>query len=109
MFGKTRYRAKMRDILFTITEDDIYIPDKCPVESCERLLVMKNDGKTGSSPASPSIDRYDPSLGYIPGNVWVICNECNTRKRDMSGEELVSFGLQLIDAFKEECERVAQL
>jgi hypothetical protein len=43
---------------------------------------------------------YDPTLGYIPGNIWVICDRCNGRKQDMSGEDHVEFGWQLINAFK---------
>lgn len=51
--------------------------------------------------SSPTLDRFDPSLGYIEGNVWVICWQCNRRKQDMAPERLIAFGFELIEAFKQ--------
>jgi len=95
MWISARSRAHMRAIPHTITVNDIYIPDKCPI--CERPL-KKGTGKL--SGFSPSLDVYDPALGYIPGNIWVICFTCNRIKQDMTGEEHVVFGWQIIEAFK---------
>ena len=38
--------------------------------------------------ASPSLDRFDNTAGYIPDNVWIISHRANTIKRDASLEEL---------------------
>lgn len=100
------YRAKQQNIPCTITEDDIYIPERCPIKTCDRLLVI-GDGKNKA--ASPSLDKYNPSLGYTKGNVWVICQACNSRKSNMTGEDFIVYGINLIDSFKEEYERVAKL
>ena len=32
--------------------------------------------------ATPSMDRLDPSKGYISGNVYIICWRCNILKKD---------------------------
>jgi len=102
----SRNRAKLEGVPCTIDETDIYIPEICPISSCRRFLERKR-GRAWSG--SPSLDRYNPTLGYIPGNVWVICNKCNRDKQNMTGEQHIAFGTEIINAFKEECERVAQL
>ena len=45
-------------------------------------------GKSGFHVGSPSLDRFNPSLGYIPGNVFLICVKCNTLKNDATLKEL---------------------
>ena len=37
---------------------------------------------------SPSLDRFDPDLGYVPGNVFLICSRCNLLKNDATVKEL---------------------
>lgn len=91
-----RTRARQSSIPFTITVNDIVIPENCPV--CGKTM-KRNIGKPSHD--SPSIDKYIPSLGYTPENVWVICKECNVRKQDLSGEEHIAFGWQLVEAFKD--------
>ena len=36
----------------------------------------------------PSIDRVNNRLGYVHGNVAIVCRDCNTRKRDHTLESL---------------------
>lgn len=89
-----RIRAKKDGVPFALTADDIYVPEYCPV--CAATI----ERSTGSvKPNSPSLDKWNPKLGYVPGNVWIICHRCNTRKRDMSGPEILAFAHQLIDGF----------
>lgn len=38
-------------------------------------------------PACPSLDRIDPSKGYVAGNVGIICWRCNAIKRDGTLED----------------------
>ena len=45
------------------------------------------DGKPNN--ASPSIDRFSPTDGYVLGNVHVICWRCNNLKRDVTSDELL--------------------
>jgi hypothetical protein len=106
MIEGARLRAKRDGFPFSIDKHDIHIPDNCPVCGC-RLEARR--GKGGAYDASPSLDKWNPENGYIPGNVWVICCRCNRRKADMSGEELLAFAFKLIDSFKEHCDQMAQL
>jgi hypothetical protein len=77
-------RAQQRGLPCTITEADIVIPDVCPV------LGIPFERGTKSRPAhgSPSLDCFEPALGYIPGNVSVISHRANTIKNNASLEEI---------------------
>jgi len=55
-------------------------------------------GHGGHRDRSPSLDRYDPVLGYVPGNILVLCARCNRRKQDHTGEQLIQLGEALIAA-----------
>lgn len=55
------------------------MPDNCPACGVAFIFHAKKHG-----PRSPSIDRLTNMLGYIPGNVAIICNHCNSVKRDAS-------------------------
>lgn len=40
------------------------------------------------SPWSPSVDRKDPSVGYVPGNIQIISVRANQLKSDATADEL---------------------
>lgn len=44
-------------------------------------------------PLAPShgLDRINPIMGYVPGNVVPCCSQCNTAKLDMSYDEFKGF------------------
>ena len=68
-----------------IDVDDLSpFPLKCPVLGIDSDYFKK--GKGGSN-HSPSIDRMNPSLGYIKGNVRIISQKANRLKQDASVEE----------------------
>lgn len=76
-------RAKKDGIPITIDVEDICIPQRCPLLGIE---LFKSDGMVG--PNSPSLDRIEPSKGYVPGNIWVISHRANRIKYDSSFDEL---------------------
>ena len=84
-------RKRKRGIPVTITTADIWIPDNCPV--CGVALAVS---VSTSREKSPSLDRYDPALGYVPGNVMVLCLGCNRRKQNHTGEQLIQLGQAVI-------------
>lgn len=82
-----RSRAKKKGIEFSITKADLPMPGKCPC--CDGRIAMRSGPtKSGPTPESPSIDRMDSTLGYVAGNVAIICWRCNELKRDASLDEL---------------------
>lgn len=78
-----RNRCLKNGIAFDLTEDDIRVPDYCPVLGI-RLKV--GEGKWQDS--SPSVDRIDPMGGYVRGNIAVISWRANRIKCDGSVVEL---------------------
>lgn len=84
MFNAKKANAKMRGIEFTITLDDVVIPDKCPVLGIDLNKAVRS----GSAGNAPSIDRIDPSKGYIAGNIAVISLRANRKKQDCTIEDL---------------------
>lgn len=79
-------RARLKDLPFDITLLDLPIPDLCPC--CGKHMVINIKTGTGASYDCPSIDRLRPHLGYVKGNVAVICWRCNNLKSDASAAEL---------------------
>lgn len=83
MLYRAKKRALDRNISFDLTEEDILIPNICPV-----LGVALDKEVTNGKEFSPSLDRIRPDLGYVKGNVRVISNRANRLKSDASIEEL---------------------
>ncbi len=86
LFRGAKARAKFRGIEFSIIRSDLVVNNWiCPC--CGReMSVSENIGH--QRPESPSIDRVNPRLGYVPGNVAIICWRCNDLKRNATVEEL---------------------
>jgi hypothetical protein len=61
-------------------------PEKCPV-----FGEPFSQNGSGFSNWSPSIDKIDPTKGYVPGNIQVISMLANCMKRDASSEQLQKF------------------
>ena len=85
-FISIRKGAKKRGIPFELNQDDVIVPDKCPILGID---LKKTQGPIARN--SPSVDRIDNSKGYIKGNVQVISYRANTMKNDASPEELIRF------------------
>lgn len=94
MLSNARTRAKERGQECTITEKDIVIPEVCPML---HIPLVKQFGVLSHN--SPSLDRIDSTIGYVPGNVWVISHRANSMKNDASAEELVAFARAVLAHF----------
>lgn len=78
-------RAKQKGIVFTLNIKDIpIIPKFCPILN----LKIKSNNVNSPLDSSPSLDRINPKLGYIKGNVRIISNRANRIKSDATLEEL---------------------
>jgi|ERR1700690_477335 len=83
LLSRIRGSAKKRGFECAITLADIYVPTHCPL-----LGIPLTHGNGRPHAGSPTIDRLDSRLGYVPGNVWVISYRANTIKNDASLAEL---------------------
>lgn len=77
MLNWARKRAKDKGMDFSITKEDINIPDICPVLG---IPLFKGEGSRTDN--SPSLDRIDNTKGYIKGNVCVISFRANALKNN---------------------------
>lgn len=75
----------------TITPADLDWPSHCPVLGLE-LDYPKVSGERGKLPIQPnwpSLDRWDSTKGYVPGNVFVISYRANTLKNSATYAEIL--------------------
>lgn len=79
-------RAQRKNREFTITLDDVVIPEVCPVLG----MPMKR----------PSIDRVDSSKGYTPDNIRVISFRANMLKNCATPWELQAVLAYMLEAKK---------
>jgi len=82
LLNRARVRALKSDIPFSLSSDDIVVPEFCPI-----LGIKITQGGMSERDSSASLDRVDASLGYVPGNVAVISYRANRIKNNGSSEE----------------------
>ena len=87
MLARIKSRAIQYGLPFDLTRDDIPLITHCPVFGFELKI---GDGVV--SPQSPSLDRIDPNLGYVKGNVIVISNKANLIKSSATPDEILKVG-----------------
>lgn len=77
--------------LFTVTHVEAALRKDPMCECCRSPFQFQFEfavERKGPRPNSPSIDRIIPRLGYVKGNVAILCWRCNNLKRDATAEEL---------------------
>lgn len=99
---KTKYEAvNRRGLEFNITSEDllkllISQNGKCALTGWNLEFTRGGDFGSGTNPLGCSVDRKDSQLGYIHGNVQLVCWKANKIKSNLSDSE-----------FKELCKAVA--
>lgn len=80
-------RARVDGTLFEITREDIpEIPAVCPIALIP--IHFKEERTKGPCDNSPTLDRVDPTLGYVVGNIRVISYKANRWKSNMSVQDV---------------------
>ena len=92
MLANAKQRAKKFNIPINITLEDIIIPEKCPL-----LGIILERGTANNYENSPTIDRKNPELGYIKGNIGVISQKANWIKSNIQKEHYISFCNNIIN------------
>lgn len=84
--------AKKSNIEFLISELDLLknLPETCPILGI-KLSWTTRKGVSGSKDNSPSLDKIDPSKGYVPGNVMWISYLANRMKSNATPDQLKIF------------------
>ena len=81
MVKNAELRARDKELEFTITKEDIVIPEICPA------LNMKLD-TMGDKDYVPSLDRINNKRGYTPDNIVVVSFRANRLKSDATLVEM---------------------
>lgn len=97
IFKSCRNRAKKKGMEFTLTYDDIIVPEFCPILG---IKLVVGEGNNCGADNSPALDRIENNVGYIPGNVIVVSHRANRIKTNATVLEL-----QKVAAFYAELER----
>lgn len=90
MVKSARKRAKEKNLPFDIDHEYIrsLVVSHCPVFGMPLEWSTYRGKGTGGIANSPSLDRIDPTKGYVKGNVWIISNKANSIKNNATHEEL---------------------
>jgi len=86
LLDHARWRAKKLGVAFSLTEQDVKIPEFCPVLGIR--LEWSRGRRASANSSSPSLDRVEGAKGYVQGNVVVISNRANFLRNNASAEEL---------------------
>lgn len=83
-------KCKKKNIEFDLTVDDLTFPSHCPV-----LGIELNYFNNIICDDSPSLDRINPNIGYIKGNVEIISMKANRIKSNGSLDEILQVATYL--------------
>lgn len=99
LWQRARDRCKKSGLEFTITPEDITIPERCHYLD---LPLVVHKGSPGGKPNSPALDRVDNSKGYTKNNIQVISHLANQMKASATKEQLVLFASRVLETFDKE-------
>ena len=83
LYNNAKQRAKKSNMEFSIKQEDIDIPDSCPVFG----FPLKRENRE-TWMCAPSIDRINNSIGYVKENIIIVSRRANILKKDATIDEL---------------------
>jgi len=93
LYISAKARAAKANMEFTITKDDIKIPEVC---TYLKYPITRKLG-AGRIKTNPSLDRIDSTKGYSKNNIQVISNLANRMKSNATKEELIQFSKSVLE------------
>lgn len=97
LWQRCKTRAKKASWEFTITPQDIVIPERCPLLG----IILTNRLGEGKLSTNSSVDRKNSSIGYTKDNIWVISCLANNMKSNATREQLVQFARSILAHYEE--------
>ena len=95
--NKARSRSKQKGYITDLTIEYLKeIWDKqngtCPYTKIQMELGRTSgDEDIKKTPIKASLDRIDPNIGYVRGNVEFVCYCINVMKNDFTKQEMIDF------------------
>lgn len=96
LYHNAKNRAKRKGIEFNLRISDIEIPEYCPYLHIKLSSGTYSDRKKGNS---PTVDRIDATIGYIPSNIEIISDLANRMKQNANKEQLLTFAKSVLSHF----------
>jgi hypothetical protein len=90
--NQIKQRCKDRGEVFDLTLEDITIPKQCPYLGIELTTEL---GK-GMLLSNTSVDRIDPTKGYVRGNIQIISLLANQMKNCANRDQLITFAKNIL-------------
>lgn len=88
--------ANRKQLDFNLDASDIVIPEFCKYLGIKLTNIQGN----GFVDSNISIDRIDPTKGYVKGNVEIISRKANIMKNNASKDELILFAESILRIYK---------
>ena len=101
LWNRAKERAVWANLPFNITRSMIVIPSHCPALGIELTIGGKR------SKHSPSLDRVNPTSGYVEGNIRVISDHANRLKGDRFLPDLIYLARYGVEERRSDYERIA--
>ena len=93
LFYAAKRRAKVQGLPFELEKEDIVVPETCPYLG---IPLVRTRPRGSPRRDIASLDRIDPTKGYVKGNVEVMSWLANTMKNDAPPELLVRFAKEVL-------------
>jgi hypothetical protein len=98
LWNSSYSRARECGIEHSIKVSDIPSPKRCRYLGVELDYTLPCRRGSRRQFNAPSIDRIDPSLGYIVGNIQIISDLANRMKSDATIEQMIAFAQGVLTA-----------
>ena len=92
ILNSAKRNAKEQDLAFDLELSDIIIPEICPYLG----HVLTKVRGAGQLETNASIDKIDPTKGYVKGNVQIISRQANRMKNNATSEQLILFAKNIL-------------
>ena len=89
LVAAARIRARRKNTPFDLGPNDIAALQKIIDEGHCEISGVELRFRGPRSAVSPSLDRIEPQLGYVPGNVRIVCHALNAGMGDWGEAELL--------------------
>lgn len=96
-----RQRSKRHNLYFELNYEDLLTLWNKQNGLCALSgIPMTHDIYNGRVPTNISIDKIDPSKGYIKNNIQLVCSSVNMMKGTLTVEQLLQFCYAIINTQK---------
>ena len=97
LWAACKQRAAISELEFDLEVEDIVIPKTCIYLGCT-ITNIYGEGRVWSN---ASVDRIDPDIGYVKGNIQVISDLANRMKQNASVDQLIAFAHNVLRLYSD--------